>query len=163
MSEERAVYGDRNPATDGADGAEGSDKPALRPCPFCGRPPTMSSGLDEWWVNCGCGSAGPCAVSALDAANVWNQRARLGGTPSPHQGLTTTIRWHRPAERMPAYGVTVVVWIEALKLTARAHREAVAGAVSEWRICGRLTSGELITAWTDAPNGPLPPPDGDEP
>ncbi len=74
--------------------------------------------------------------------------------------LVTTIRWHRPAERMPPYGVAVVVWMEAINLTARAHRDAVSGSDDSWRICGRLTSGDLVTAWTDAPNGPLPPPDG---
>ena len=43
---------------------------------------------------------------------------------------------------------------------ARAQRDAVSGSDESWRICGRLTSGDLVTAWTDAPNGPLPPPDG---
>jgi len=155
MSEELAEYGAKNRA----EGAEGEEKTALRPCPFCGETPTMQSGMDECWVSCGCGSAGPRAAAEIDAARDWNRRARLGGDASPYPNLVTTIRWHRPAERMPAYGVTVVVWMEALKLTARAHRDAVSGSDDSWRICGRLTSGELITAWTDAPNGPLPAPD----
>lgn len=74
--------------------------------------------------------------------------------------LVTTIRWHRPAERMPAYGVSVVVWIEDLGLVARAHREAGLGGADEWRTFGMRVRGDLVAAWTELPNGPLPPPDG---
>jgi len=103
------------------------------------------------------------AVGSRQSAGGGDARAEARRRGGPYGDgrtpLTTTIRWHRTAERMPAYGVTVVVWMEALKLTARAHRDAVSGSDDSWRICGRLTSGELITAWTDAPNGPLPAPD----
>ncbi|NLC80305.1 MAG: hypothetical protein GX748_03900 [Lentisphaerae bacterium] len=87
-------------------------------------------------------------------------RRRGGPYGDGRAPLVTTIRWHRPAERMPAYGVAVVVWMEAINLTARAHRDAVSGSDDSWRICGMLASDDLVTAWTDAPNGPLPPPDG---
>lgn len=93
---------------------------------------------------------------AAERAEKTTQRRR----DAEERPLITTIRWHRPAEQMPPYGVTVVVWMQALNLTVRAHRDAVSGSDDSWRICGRLTSGDLVTAWTDAPNGPLPPPDG---
>jgi hypothetical protein len=75
--------------------------------------------------------------------------------------LTTTIRWHRPAEQMPPYGMTVVVWIPRLALVMRALRDARHETM--WRIAGSAVGGirnDLVAAWTDAPNGPLPPPDG---
>ena len=87
-------------------------------------------------------------------------RRRGGPYGDGRTPLTTTIRWHRTAERMPAYGLTVVVWIEALGITVRAYR-GIPGDM--WRVAGTSANGfhtNLITAWTDAPNGPLPAPDG---
>ena len=92
-----------------------------------------------------------------------DKRAKTAAAQAP-DGLVTTIRWHRPAERMPAYGLTVVVWIEMLGVTMRAHRCACGGGEPDaWYLNGptgpALKLG-CVTAWTDVPNGPLPPPDG---
>lgn len=75
--------------------------------------------------------------------------------------LVTTIRWTPLDERLPAYGQTVVVWLGLLGITVRAYRDASAEGL--WRVAG--TDGQplddaLVSAWTDVPNGPLPPPDG---
>jgi hypothetical protein len=71
--------------------------------------------------------------------------------------LVTTIHWYRLAERKPVYGRTVVVWMRALGITSRAYL-GIPGNM--WRVAGTYgIHDNLITAWTDAPNGPLPPPD----
>lgn len=80
-----------------------------------------------------------------------------------NEGLVSTIRWIRPADRLPAYGHTVAVWIRSLGIVVRAYRDARVPTV--WRVAG--TDGPplneaLITGWAELPNGPLPPPDGGE-
>lgn len=101
-----------------------------------------------------------CAAGSEAGMSPAEARRRGGPYGDGRTPLVTTIRWHRPAERMPAYGVSVVVWIEVLGLVARAHREAGLGGVDEWRVCGMRVRGDLVAAWTELPNGALPPPDG---
>ena len=80
--------------------------------------------------------------------------------PMDAEPLVSTIRWTPLDERLPAYGQTVVVWIGLLGITVRAYRDARCEGV--WRGAGTDAplDDAMVTAWTDAPTGPLPPPDG---
>lgn len=96
-----------------------------------------------------------------DSINTPENRERLRRYYAEHRPLVTTIHWTPLDERMPAYGQTVVVWLGLLGITVRAYRDARAEGL--WRVAG--TDGPpiddaLVSAWTDVPNGPLPPPDG---
>lgn len=59
------------------------DEPKLKPCPFCGRTPHLTSYKGNARVNCSCGASihfwnGENTVQATDAvALAWNRRAGL--------------------------------------------------------------------------------------
>lgn len=96
-----------------------------------------------------------------DSINTPENRERLRRYYAARRPLVTTIHWTPLDDRLPAYGQTVVVWIGLLGITVRAYRDARCEGV--WRVAG--TDGPplddaMVTAWTELPNGALPPPDG---
>lgn len=83
------------------------------------------------------------------------------GLPAP---LVSTIHWTRTAtDGLPAFGRTVAIWIPSLGVTVRAYRDGTATDGDDFRVSGvdgpRIAK-ELVAAWAEIPNGPLPPPDG---
>jgi hypothetical protein len=161
VSETPAVYdpqvGRGVPAEPQLDPPEAVDSssPELSPCPFCGAAPKMCTHMDSPQVMCKCGCDGPCGASVADAADKWNRRF------VPAAGMVSTIRWTRVEDGLPAYGQAVAVWIPAIAMVVRAYRVAMSDA--DWRVCGgdgpRILEG-LVAAWTEIPNGVVPPPDG---
>lgn len=50
----------------------------LLPCPFCGGPAVLFSGLGEHWGHCRpCGASGGASSNPSNAVERWNRRAAI--------------------------------------------------------------------------------------